>query len=511
MSAQMVEEKHQTHGTAFTKGPILAKNIIWNLLGQGVPLFGGLIAIPPLVHGLGTDRFGVLSIAWMVIGYFSIFDLGLGRALTKLISEKIGAGEVEDMARLIWTALVLIGFLGLFGMLVLAGISNWLVYEILNIPTALQAETLKAFYLLALSVPLVITATGLRGIMEAHQKFKQINAVRIPFGLFTFLGPLVVMLFSVRLNHIVMVLIIGRLVVLGIYIQLCLRLLPSLRTDKGINKNMVFPLISFGGWMTVSNIVGPLMVYLDRFLIGAVISMTAVAYYATPYEVVTKLWIIPTALVSVLFPAFSMTLAHDKSRAVHLLDRGICYIFFVMFPLALIILTLSYEGLYLWLGEKFATNSETVLQLLAIGVFINSLARVPFVLIQGAGRPDIIAKMHLLELPFYLYALWWILADYGIEGAAIVWVLRIAIDTAALFFITYWLLPETAAIIRKGGINIILSCVVLLIASQITSLYLKIVFICLILVLFFLLVWQLLLSGEEREKVKRVLSFYSTR
>ena len=47
-------------------------------------------------------------------------------------------------------------------------------------------------------------------------------------------------------------------------------------------------LLRFGGWMTVSNIVGPLMVTLDRFLIGALISVSAVAYYATPYEVVSQ-------------------------------------------------------------------------------------------------------------------------------------------------------------------------------------------------------------------------------
>lgn len=74
--------------------------------------------------------------------------------------------------------------------------------------------------------------------------------------------------------------------------------------------------------MTVTNIVGPLMTYMDRFLIGAFISVTAVAYYATPYEVVTKFWLIPSALVGVLFPAFSTALAHDRQRAGQLFGRG---------------------------------------------------------------------------------------------------------------------------------------------------------------------------------------------
>ena len=46
-----------------------------------------LVAIPILVDGLGTARFGILTLAWMVVGYFSLFDLGLGRALTKLTAK----------------------------------------------------------------------------------------------------------------------------------------------------------------------------------------------------------------------------------------------------------------------------------------------------------------------------------------------------------------------------------------------------------------------------------------
>ena len=155
--------------------------------------------------------------------------------------------------------------------------------------------------------------------------------------------------------------------------------------------------------MTVTNIVGPLMVYLDRFLIGALASMTAVAYYTTPYELVTKLGIIPVALVGVLFPAFSTTFAHDRSYTTQLFSQGVKFIFLGMFPVILLIVTFANEGIYLWLGAEFAQNSSYVLQWLAAGVFINSLAQVAFAMIQGAGRPDLTAKLHLLELPFYLF------------------------------------------------------------------------------------------------------------
>ena len=286
-----------------TGGQLLARNVLWNLLGTGAPLLVGIVAIPILIEGLGAARFGVLTLAWMVVGYFSLFDLGLGRALTKLVAEKLGKGLSDEIPPLIWTAILLMAALGILGAVIVAALSPWLVGGVLKIPPELQSETLTSFYLLAASIPIVISSTGLRGILEAHQLFGLVNAVRIPLGLFTFLGPVTVLPFSNSLVPVVAVLVVARLASWCAYAVLCIRVEPALRYSVAIHRAVVRPLINFGGWMTVSNIVGPLMVYMDRFLIGAMVSMTAVAYYATPYEVVTKLWIIPGALMGVMFPA----------------------------------------------------------------------------------------------------------------------------------------------------------------------------------------------------------------
>src|SRR5258708_5460919 len=96
-------------------------------------------------------------------------------------------------------------------------------------------------------------------------------------------------------------------------------------------------LLRLGGWMTVTNVVAPLLVTFDRFLIGALVSISAVAYYATSYEVVTKLWLIPGALVGVMFPAFSTSSIRDRNRMALLFGRSFKYLFLVLFPVVLLI------------------------------------------------------------------------------------------------------------------------------------------------------------------------------
>lgn len=503
----MDAQRKDRPASILTRGHLLARNTFWNLTGQAVPLIVAVFAIPPLVRGLGTERFGVLMLAWTVIGYFNLFDLGLGRALTKLVAERLGAGHESEIPAIVWTALAMTGVMGIAGTALVAGLCPWLVQDVLKIPIHLQAETLKVFYLLAFSIPIVLSSAGLRGILEAHQCFGLVNAVRIPLGIFTFLGPLAVLPFSNSLFPVLAVLVAGRLLASGVHVLLCLRLVPALRHGIRVRCAMVKPLLSFGSWMTVSNIIGPLMVYMDRFLIGATVSMVAVAYYATPYEVVTKLWLIPGALVGVLFPAFSATFIQDRARAAWLFGRGISYVFLALFPLALIIVTLAHEGLEFWLGTEFADNSSFVLQWLAVGVFINSLARVASGLIQGAGRPDLAAKTHLIELPFYLLLLWWLLGAYGIAGAAIAWVVRVAVDTVVFFAIARWLLPGTSVIIRRNAVIIATATGILIVAGCTVGLVIKGLFLIGVVLIFILVAWFQVLASEERVFIKRFLRF----
>lgn len=488
-----------------TSGRTLARNVLWNLLGTGAPLLVAIVAIPMLIEGLGLARFGVLTIAWMVVGYFSLFDLGLGRALTKLVAEKLGKGQTGEIPSLIWTAMSLMAVLGVLGAIVIAALSPWLVASVLKVPAELQPETLTAFYLLAASIPIVIATTGLRGILEAHQRFGLVNAVRIPLGILTFLGPLAVLPFSNSLVPIVAVLVSVRLVSGLAYAILCLRVEPLLWQSIGIRRAMVKPLISFGGWMTVTNIVGPMMVYMDRFLIGAVVSMTAVAFYATPYEVVTKLWIIPGALMGVMFPAFAAALVHDRDHTARLFNRTVNYIFLSLFPVVLIIITLAHEGLTLWLGSDFADNSTLVLQLLVVGVFINSFAFVPFGLIQSAGRPDLTARLHLAELPFYLLILWWLVGEFGIVGAGIAWVLRVTVDAIILFVMAHRLLPSVSPFSLRPVFIVGMVFSMLVLGVVIHDLAMKGLFLILVLLVFTVVAWFVILATDERDMIRNRL------
>jgi O-antigen/teichoic acid export membrane protein len=486
-------------------GRRLTRNVIWNFVGTGAPLLVGILCIPVLIDSLGTERFGVLALAWMVVGYFSLFDLGLGRALTQVLASMLGRQEYAAIPALFWTAIFLMTALGLFGGFVAAGLSGWLVRDFLNVPATLQSETLKSFYILAASIPVVIGTTGLRGVLEAYQRFDLVNAVRIPLGVLTFLGPVAVLPFSNSLPAVIGVLVCGRLVSWIAYTVMCFRVEPAIRESIRFEVGYFKPLFSFGGWMTVTNIVGPLMVYMDRFLIGAILSLSAVAYYATPFEVVSKLLVVPAAIMGVLFPAFTSALAIDRDRAATLFNRVVEYVFLSLFPIAFVVVIFANEGLALWLGNEFAENSTRVLQLLMIGIFINSHAQVAFGLVQGAGRPDLTAKLHLLELPVFTVLLLWLLHDFGIFGAAMAWVVRVVIDTVLLFVLARKKVLSDYPFNGRWLLMLLVALALIGAGGLIPDTAMKFVYAGSVLALFVWIGWSRILTVEEKVALRRFL------
>jgi O-antigen/teichoic acid export membrane protein len=428
--------------------------------------------------------------------------------LTKLVAEELGAGRAGEVPGLIWTAFALIGIVGAAGTAIIALISPWLVYSVLHIPGGLEAETLGGFYLMAASIPMVVHAAGLRGVLEAYQRFDLTNAIRISTGVLSFLSPLAVLPFSNNLSWVIFVVVIVKFIDWLAHIWFCFRVVPALR-KLSWSHSFVRPLVSFGSWMSVVNIISPIMQYLDRFVIGIAVSMTAVAYYTTPYEVVTKLILLPVAFVGVLFPAFSSSLVQERGRALMLFDRGLFYSYLILFPLILIIVALAREGLEFWVGSEFAVNSTRVLQWLAVGVLINGLAQIPFAFIQANGRPELIAKVHLIELPLYLVCLWWLLSRYGIEGAAIAWTLRVVADAAVLLGMTCRLVPGTAAPVRRLVVLLGSALFILALCAFAADLLQKVVILSLTLAAFVPTAWFLILQPEERIFVKGKLGILS--
>jgi len=415
-------------------GTLIVRNTAFNITGQILPGIIGIIAMPFVIRGLGTEAFGILSLAWLVVGYFALFELGMGKATTKFAGEYIGQKKYDELQGLVWTSLAMQIFLGILAGAFLTAISPFLAHKVFKISPLLVEDAINVFRLLSISLPVIMSTTTLQGLLEAGQRFDLVNKITIPANSLNFAIPLFCVLLNINLISIVFFLVLSRCAVFFVFLIISIRVFPLLKGNF-IDLKKVKVLFGFGGWVAISNVLIPLLSYLERFLIAALLSAKALAYYTPPYEIISRIPIIPSSLTRVLYPIFSgYSVTNENKKIEALALRSLKYILIIMIPLSMLLITFAGDILYFWLGDEFAKQSTFLFQILVAAVFLNCLAQIPFILLYGLGRPDIKAKFDMLEVPLFLGLSYGFITHLGLNGAAISKFIIALVDTLLLFW-----------------------------------------------------------------------------
>lgn len=406
---------------------------IFNLLGNILPILVALVSVPVIAHHAGVERLGALGVVWALVGYFGFLDFGLSRAVTRRVANAVEQGrlaeELTELRGFFWwwvvpvLLMIALSFLGLRALF--AG----------YLPSGSMGQELtQAWAWIAWSIPVTLATNWLRGILEGLQRFARINLLRTIFGTWNYAVPAVAVLYLPTLEVMIASIVLGRILALVAHGLACLQ------AERGIvlgpaprRLGSVRLFLMEGGWMTVSNLIGPLMVYFDRFVLAALLPANAVAWYVTSQEVMLRTLLIPGALAGVLFPKFSGA-SNSAAMATHiaLYQRGIRVVAALMLPLCVLAAAGAYDAMRIWMGEPFALNSHRVVEIIAVGIFANSIAQMPFAWLQGMGRSRLTAQLHIVEFPLYAAGLYFCVVYWGIVGAAWMWTFRVLMDCLLL-------------------------------------------------------------------------------
>lgn len=424
----------------------LKRNTVWNLSGSVTPMALGIVTIPYLLRQTGVEPFGILTLIWSLIGYFSVFDFGIGRALTHQVSTHRSEGEDSaSLSALVRTGLQFMLVTGSVGGLALAAFAWPMGESWLNVSPTLRSTTTNCLLIASLGIPLATLTSGLKGILEGYEDFRTSSVLRLVLGISNFgLPALSVLLFGPSLSYMVASLVVARLAITIGHVIAVDRLLPLRTVWRGARASVEHTkvMLRFGAWMTASNIISPLMVTADRFVIASMLSASVVAYYTVPFDFIFRLLMIPAALTGALFPRFSFLSARCDPEFRPLYRRSLLLIAGGMGVIAASVAAGAHFGLSLWLGNTFADNSWQIAAILTIGLLANSMAQVPFAAVQATGGVRITALIHIAEVCAYLPLLYVALRIYGLAGAAWVFVLRVTADLIVLAMVARRRMPR---------------------------------------------------------------------
>ena len=392
-------------------------------MGLVVPSLIALPALALMARMLGVEKFGIFMLAFSVLGYASVFDGGITRAVIRSVA--INNGNVEKDRVIMGTATWTILALSSIASILLYGFAK-IIVTWLNVSNEVTDDAIQAFKYLSLVVPAALLAMVWFSYPEGRQQFAKLNIYKTISGSLVAVSPVLALYWEPTLSAAILGLLLARVLSLGLAYLVC-------RTDLGrtffsFHLKTLKELFSFGGWITVSNIISPIMVYADRFILSNLIGAYRVAFYAAPADAIARMSIVPGAVSRTIFPIFSENQKNAKSVANQAYKGLLLCVMIMVVPTFIWADTL----LTIWLGQPYGVESGAVFRVLLVGFIFNAMAQIPFARIQGHGKSKLTAMIHLCELLPYLAILGVLVYYFGLLGAAIAWTLRVLVDCIVL-------------------------------------------------------------------------------
>ncbi|NNM76218.1 flippase [Sphingomonas sp. ID1715] len=408
----------------------VSRNATYNLIGAVLPILLALVTVPIYLKLVGTDRYGVLAIAWLLLGYFGLFDLGLGRATTYSIAALKDA-PAQDRADVFWTAILTNVIMGAVGALVLWAAAAFFFDQIFKVDPRLRPEISAAVPFLALAVPIATTTGVLTGALQARDRFVETNMISVlSTSLFQLFPLFVAWAFGPNLSLLLLASVAARGVAIVVLWWHC-HLHITRGQQRRFDRSQIKDLLGYGGWVTITGLFGPILVILDRFAIGAVLGAKAVTIYTVPFQLAQRITIFPQALVGAVFPRMPTASAEEQAS---LNDKSLRVLLAGISLPILGMIYLLHPFLDLWVGKAIGGPAADVGVLIVFGYWANAFAVVPYSWLQGAGRPDLVTKCLLAQIPPYLALLYVGMKWYGLIGCAAVFAFRCSVD----FLLLWW-------------------------------------------------------------------------
>ena len=400
----------------------ILKNSLLNVIGYLIP---GLLSIPILGYmsrALGVEEFGYLSIILAVVGYASIFDVGITRSVIREVA--LYKNNNSEVKKILSTSTIVVALLGILASTIIILLGTQIA-SYLKVSTYILNEFTYSIYIATVSIPIFLITQVFSSLLEGKQEFARLNIYRAFSGTIIVLFPAIALLFQKSLLAAVFGLLISRII----------SMLLIFYYSKGYSLNFYFDrevfkrLLNFGGWIAISNIISPIMSYFDRFILSNHLGGNVVGYYTAPSEAISRLGILPSAIAKTIFPMMSANNSHEN---ILVKKQAYLLVLFAIVPIASIFLFFAKDIITLWLGKDFSVNSIEIFQILIFGLAFNAFAQVPFTSIQARGLSKITAYIHLFEFIPYLILLLTLIYFYGLIGAAWAWTIRMFIDLLVL-------------------------------------------------------------------------------
>ena len=372
-------------------GNRLARNSLLNLIGFSVPILMMLVFTPLLIKYVGVEGYGLWSLSISILGMVGVFELGLGTAITKYVSEYTARQDQVGLSTVIIS--------GFFLDLVMGCIITIFLYLFADpIARLFSSSSVKHSQITGV---IQITAFGFIPLLLRN------STLAVPMGLQRYAFPTAIKI----IQSILVFAMTFTLVSLGFAIETAVMNMVFLMWLAGLSSFLVAfryirpfkvkwvwskshskQIFSFMSVVSLSGLGSVIFSSLDRLTVGVVLGLSGVTYYTVAIGIPNKLLDLSNALTSALMPAASTwNSTNDAGHLWWILKRSTWFITMTNFLLVMVLLVFSRPLLVLWLGGNMIAEILVPARILLVIYGLISVIAPSYNIANGIGEPWVCA------------------------------------------------------------------------------------------------------------------------
>ena len=411
---------------ATTLGERIARNAAAAFGGQTTIALLGLVATAVIVRGLGTAGFGTWSLVMALVGHAALMDLGLGVALVRRVADTEQRGDREASVDALGAALMMTAALAL---VTAAGL--WLVAEPaagwLRVPVELRPAFIAAVRIAGVGAALALPGSALGAVPAAVQQLARLVMLEVIITAGVIAAQCLIILLDGGLDALAWAFAAGRLLSLAGRWVIARRLLGYVKVGAAAGYPFWTSLGRFGVLKVVHQLLSQMVLYLDRLLVGALVSVEAVAWYTVAMELAQRLLMIQSNVAQAYYPAACAAVS-DHASFGRLYLRSARAVAMLTFPVALVLAVLAEPLLVWWVGPDFAAAAP-LLQLVALAYAVMALTAIPAAAADALNQPGLSVRYGVVSVALNLTLALILIPRLGARGAAVAIALVVLIQT----------------------------------------------------------------------------------
>jgi O-antigen/teichoic acid export membrane protein len=370
------------------------------------------------VKGLGEASYGVYSLVTAIVGYFAVIDINVTAGSVKYIAEHNARHERDKVIETMSFGLLVYALIGLLGALGLYLGAPWFITKVFSVPAALVLDAIATLRLAALGFLLGQVQTYLNSVPQSLMRYDISARLEMVFGTLVPLATVGVLLAGHGLFEVVLLRVLASSIHCLVLWRATLRLVRGFRWCWP-RAHIRRELLGFSAYSFLSRFATLSYTHADKLIIGALVGVTGLAYFTVAATLANRVLGLTFRLSGVLFPAASALAASGElARLDRLYLKATRYVAFLNAAILVLVAVFAYQILAYWMNEDFARHGATVLAVMALAQFIDSLTSLPSLVNDGMGHPRVSGLFAVARALVGLGIVYAGVAGWGIEGAA---------------------------------------------------------------------------------------------